>query len=131
MSKKPHIGKLIQKAVKTRGLTVTEFADQIHYSRRNVYQIFEKDNIDTDLLDKIHKVLGDDFLHTYLKERYHLPTINKEQYNEQETTQHNKRLTPPVQTQLNDMIARLQEISDNQKLLLNTMSLLIENVKKK
>jgi transcriptional regulator with XRE-family HTH domain len=62
---KMHIGKKIQEAVKKSGLSVTEFAEKINYSRRNIYSIFEKESIDTSLLLKISDVLGHDFFVHY------------------------------------------------------------------
>ena len=62
---KPHIGKKIQEAVKKSGMSVTEFAEKINYSRRNIYSIFEKESIDTSLLVKISEVLSHDFFAHY------------------------------------------------------------------
>ena len=59
-----HIGKIIKELVKNREMSVTAFADKVNYSRRNVYEIFDKETIDTGLLVKIGKVLGENlFLH--------------------------------------------------------------------
>ena len=41
--------------------TITWFAQQIHCDRRNVYRIFERDNIDIVLLARISQVLNHDF----------------------------------------------------------------------
>lgn len=62
---KMHIGKVIRQAVKTSGMSVTEFAKKINYSRRNIYSIFEKESIDTSLLVKIGQVLDRDFFSQY------------------------------------------------------------------
>ena len=62
---KMHIGKKIQEAVKRSGMSVTEFAEKINYSRRNIYSIFDKESIDTSLLVKISEVLGHDFFSHY------------------------------------------------------------------
>ena len=62
---KMHIGKIIKQAVKTSGMTVTDFSKKINYSRRNIYSIFEKESIDTSLLTKIGQVLGHDFFSHY------------------------------------------------------------------
>jgi transcriptional regulator with XRE-family HTH domain len=56
-----NIGALIKKALKERGMPVTEFARRINYSRENVYSIFRRKSIDTALLTKISKVLDVDF----------------------------------------------------------------------
>ena len=62
---KRHLGKSIKEAVKTSGLSVTEFAAKINCSRRNIYAIFEKESIDTSLLVKIGEVLGHNFFTHY------------------------------------------------------------------
>lgn len=53
-----HIGEKIKFFVQARKMTVNEFADKIHYSRRNIYDIFEKESIDTSILLRINEVLG-------------------------------------------------------------------------
>jgi transcriptional regulator with XRE-family HTH domain len=62
---KTHIGKKIKEAVKSSGISVTDFAKKINYSRRNIYSIFEKESIDTSLLAKISEVLEEDFFTHY------------------------------------------------------------------
>lgn len=64
---KVHIGKLIQQKVKTKGITVVDFARKINYSRRNAYAIFKNESINTSLLSKIGKVLEYDFFNDYIK----------------------------------------------------------------
>ena len=44
-----------------RHCTVTWFARQLHCDRRNVYRIFERDNIDIILLSRISHILNHDF----------------------------------------------------------------------
>lgn len=41
--------------------TVSWFAAELHCDRRNVYRIFEKDNIDIHLLARISSILSHDF----------------------------------------------------------------------
>lgn len=65
---KVHIGKKIRDAVKHSGLSVTEFARLIGYSRRNAYAIFEKESVSTALLLKISDVLGKDLFSHYAQE---------------------------------------------------------------
>jgi len=64
------IGELIRKKFEESGLTVAEFARRIHTSRRNVYQIFTKNSIDTDMLYNISKVLGKDWIVEYFIQKY-------------------------------------------------------------
>ena len=62
---KMHIGKKIKETVQRSGMSVTEFAAKINYSRRNIYSIFEKESIDTSLLAKISEILEQDFFVHY------------------------------------------------------------------
>ena len=62
---KVHIGKKIKEAVKKSGMSVTEFAKKVNYSRRNVYSIFDKESVDTAILKKIGEVLQYDFFVDY------------------------------------------------------------------
>ncbi len=43
--------------------TVTWFAEQLHCKRTNVYDIFNRANVDTGLLTRISRVLEHDFFH--------------------------------------------------------------------
>ncbi|HWY11697.1 MAG TPA: helix-turn-helix domain-containing protein [Bacteroidia bacterium] len=61
-----HIGKIIKDALKTRKMDVTEFSKKINYTRSNAYKIFNKEGIDTVLLVKISKVLGENLFFNYL-----------------------------------------------------------------
>ncbi len=63
-----HIGEIIKNLVKSKGISVTEFADKINYSRRNVYEIFDKKTIDTGLLIKIGSVLGKNLFLLYVSD---------------------------------------------------------------
>ncbi len=56
-----HIGQQVKLVLETRGITVTEFAKRINKSRENVYSIFSRKSIDTNLLSKISEVLEYDF----------------------------------------------------------------------
>jgi len=61
------IGKLIQKRLKERGMSNAEFARRINTHIRNVYDIFNRKSIDTDLLIAIGEVLDYDFFSHYSK----------------------------------------------------------------
>ncbi|MGZ3885517.1 MAG: hypothetical protein ACXVPQ_08655 [Bacteroidia bacterium] len=60
-----HIGKKIKEEVQKQRFPVTLFAKKINRSRNVVYNIFERESIDTDLLNKIGKVLNCDFFSLY------------------------------------------------------------------
>lgn len=55
------IGSLIRDRLKENGRTVTWFASQVFCTRTHAYKIFEKTNIDTELLMRISRVLDHDF----------------------------------------------------------------------
>ena len=64
-----HIGKLIKRVVKERGMTITEFGKRISTHRRNVYDIFERESVDTALLQKVSDILEHDFFGYYKQAR--------------------------------------------------------------
>lgn len=60
-----HIGKKIKEELYRQNFSVTLFAKRINRTRNVVYNIFERESIDTDLLNKIGKVLNCDFFSAY------------------------------------------------------------------
>lgn len=56
-----HIGKIIEAELRAQERSVTWFARQLHCDRRNVYDIFDRVSIDTQLLMRISCILGRDF----------------------------------------------------------------------
>jgi len=62
------IGQLIKKKVDASSMDVTAFAKAIDKERTNVYDIFKRDSIDTNLLKKIGQVLNYDFFQELLEE---------------------------------------------------------------
>jgi len=60
-----HIGSLIYTTLKQKGHSVTWLASQLHCDRSNLYKIFDKYYIDTDLLYRISKILNTDFFQYY------------------------------------------------------------------
>ena len=61
------IGKVIEERIKAQNVNVTKFAEALHTSRNNVYDIFERESIDTDLLKKIGHLLNYDFFQDLLE----------------------------------------------------------------
>ena len=57
----PHIGNLIKQELKRQGRSITWLARQIHCSRENLYKIFRKHWINTDMLLRISDALNYDF----------------------------------------------------------------------
>lgn len=59
------IGKIIEDELRRQGHTVTWLSRQINCDRRNVYHIFSRNCIDTELLLRLCKVLDTDFFAYY------------------------------------------------------------------
>ena len=57
-----HIGQMIKAAFDESGMTVSEFARQIHLERTTVYSLFERQSVDSIQLAKISLVLKHNFL---------------------------------------------------------------------
>lgn len=60
-----HIGKLIKQRMDEQGKSVVWLARQLSYSRTNVYKIYDKASIDTDVLLRISSILEYDFFSLY------------------------------------------------------------------
>ncbi len=72
-----HVGKKIKDELYKQGVSVSIFAKKINRSRNVVYDIFERESIDTELLYKIGKILSYDFFSLYSSQKeYHLNTKN-------------------------------------------------------
>lgn len=61
-----HIGHLIEAELHRQERSVTWFAKKLYCDRTNVYSIFKRQSIDTELLLRISRVLNHDFFHYYL-----------------------------------------------------------------
>ena len=63
--KKPHVGNVIKAKLKEQGRTVTWLAKQLSFTRENLYNIFNKEYISTNLLLRISEILGYDFFNDF------------------------------------------------------------------
>lgn len=63
-----HLGEEIKREVRRQSMGVGEFADKLCYNRANVYNIFKREYMDTDLLARISKVLHRNFLEEIAKQ---------------------------------------------------------------
>lgn len=63
-----HIGNIIQAELERQERTITWFANKLCCDRTNVYKIFKRSSVDTELLLRISNVLQHDFFQYYLKE---------------------------------------------------------------
>ena len=81
-----HIGKKIKEELYRQKFSVTLFAKRINRTRNVVYNIFERESIDTDLLNKIGKVLNCDFFSVYSAQKeYSMDSIKTFNSREPET----------------------------------------------
>ncbi|WP_366926729.1 helix-turn-helix domain-containing protein [uncultured Bacteroides sp.] len=63
-----HIGQLIFQKMKERHISVVDLAKKMNCSRTNIYKIFEKESIDTQLLFRFSIILDFDFFNCYSRE---------------------------------------------------------------
>ncbi|WP_352423459.1 helix-turn-helix domain-containing protein [Proteiniphilum sp.] len=61
------IGQIIEERLKAKNMEVTEFAKLINRERTNVYNIFKRKSINTELLKKIGQILNYDFFIHFLE----------------------------------------------------------------
>ncbi len=61
MSEYPHIGKIIKAELKQQGRSAVWLASRLNYGTDNVYKIFQRNHLATDVLWKISEVLNHDF----------------------------------------------------------------------
>ena len=60
-----HIGQLIKARLEETGMKKSEFARRINRTSQNVYDIFQRKSIDTDLLANISHILDCNFFEPY------------------------------------------------------------------
>lgn len=101
-----HIGKIIKKIVKKKAISVTDFADKINYSRRNVYEIFDRETIDSGLLIKINKVLEENLFLNY---------ISDDDINKFKNSKSNPEELKEILNNLKSEIKKLKEINLSNK----------------
>lgn len=68
-----HIGKLIKEELERQERTVSWFARKLYCDRSNIYKIFKRPTIDTELLLRISNILQHDFFGDY-RERFNANT---------------------------------------------------------
>ena len=63
-----HIGSLIEQELRRQDWSVTWLASELHCDRTNVYKVFKKKSIDTQLLENISVILRHNFFLDYADE---------------------------------------------------------------
>lgn len=61
------IGQLIEKVARSKNIGATKLGEMIDSNRGNVYNIYKRDSIDTELLKKIGHALEYDFFQHYIE----------------------------------------------------------------
>lgn len=92
-----HIGHMIKAVFDESGMTVSDFARQIHLERSTIYGIFERPSIDSMLLAKISLVLKHNFF-SDIEQHYGLITKAPS------FTLHLDNLSPEIVLQLADLL---------------------------
>ena len=86
-----HIGKIIDKVLKEKGLTYTQFARLLYCDRSTIYGLVQNKSIDVDKLVRISMILDYDFLKCYYPDDSSKLTINLPQ--EQVTQLRDREIT--------------------------------------
>lgn len=63
-----HIGNLIKEELKRQRFSVVRFAKEMHCDRTNIYKMFERSSVDSDILFRASIVLKHNFFEDYSKE---------------------------------------------------------------
>lgn len=80
---KRHIGNIIKKEYERSGMKLNVFAERIGMTYRNVYRVFEREDINTELLERIGDVLNYDFFVHYYKNDLNTVQEQTKQYTKQ------------------------------------------------
>ena len=145
MNKDKHLGTYIKNRVKEKGITVSEFARRIHCTRRNIYQIYKKNSLDTDLINRISLALEIDLLSTFNKssflklkndvqpetiEKYYEKSINRLNSIENKLIS-DKKLSNETVFIVNNILTLMNSIQLNIQLQINTLNELMNELEKK
>ncbi len=77
-----HIGKEIEKIYTESGIKMVVFAKKLNTVPRNVYNIFSRESIDTEILVKVSEILKYDFFRLYYSSKIDLPIIKSKKLNQ-------------------------------------------------
>ena len=92
-----HIGHMIKSVFDESGMTISEFARQIHLERTTVYSIFERSTVDVSQLARISLVLKHNFLSDVEQHFGLVPQCSS-------LTLHLDNLNPEIANQLADLL---------------------------
>lgn len=106
-----NIGKKIEEVLREKKFSVSLFAQKINTNRNNVYDIFKRKSIDTELLYKISKILNYNFFELYvghkdsekiLIERSSLVTVDEQAKKHSKEIEHLENKVATLQENLRD-----------------------------
>lgn len=83
-----HIGKIIRQRLEETGMNKSEFARRINTTPQNIYGIFKRKSIDTDLLKEISQVLEYDFFQYYSHVTFEVNDDGEPYYSRDKKYQH-------------------------------------------
>jgi len=145
MNQDSHLGAYIKNKVKERGLTVSEFARRIHCTRRNIYQIYKKNSLDSNLINRISQALDIDLLSNFNKtssknfvndistesiDKYYEKSL-KRLMNIESKLIKEKKLTNETIFIVNNILTLMNSIQINIQLQINTLNELMRELEKK
>ena len=145
MNQNSHLGEYIKNKVKERGLTVSEFARRIHCTRRNIYQIYKKNSLDSNLINRISQALDIDLLSNFNKtssknfvndistesiDKYYEKSL-KRLMNIESKLIKEKKLTNETIFIVNNILTLMNSIQINIQLQINTLNELMRELEKK
>jgi len=120
-----HIGKKIKEEVYKQRISITTFAKRISRSRNVVYDIFERESVDTQLLNKIGKVLSCDFFSMYSAQKEYTQDGMRSFYVREPAAQYDK-----TSEELSLLQQQNQILKEEVDYLKNLISSLLEREKK-
>ena len=65
MEQESHIGRIIKAELARQGRSIAWLANEVNYTRQNMYHLLNRGFVYTDLLLKISEILHCDFFHHY------------------------------------------------------------------
>ncbi len=122
---KIHIGEKIKVQAKAARIGTTELAKSISTSKQNIYGIFKRESIDTDLLHKFCKVLNYDFFAFYINPK--LPPHTEISENIKKSRPYSSLENDPEYNLLKSQLMDLKEKYE----LVKKVNILLEEKKKK
>ena len=121
-----HIGKKIKEELYRQGISVSAFAKKINRSRNVVYDIFERESIDTSLLNRIGLILRIDFFSLYSEQKEYKKDSMLQTYVREEKGMYN-----PIAEQLKLVEKQNASLQNEIEYLKKIISLMEQKTKQK